>query len=55
MLPNYTLKDGVPKKHGDPGIPTIPCSMKRNYVKTALCHLGAGVSVMPSLYIKDLI
>ena len=51
MLANYTFKDGVPKKFGDPGIPTIPCSMKRNYVKTALCHLGAGVSVMPfSLY-----
>ena len=26
MLANYTLKDGVPKKLGDPGIPTIPCS-----------------------------
>ena len=36
---------------GAPGIPTIPCSIKRNYVKTALCDLGAGVSVMPfSLY-----
>ena len=36
---------------GDPGILTIPCSMKKNYVKTALCDLGAGVSVMPfSLY-----
>ena len=33
------------------GIPTIPCSIKNNYVKTALCDLGAGVSVMPfSLY-----
>ena len=51
MLANYTFKDGVPKKLGDPGIPTIPCSIKRNYVKTALCDLGAGVSVMSfSLY-----
>ena len=51
MLANYTFKDGVPKKLGDPGIPTIPCSIKRNYVKTALCDLGVGVSVMPfSLY-----
>ncbi len=51
MLANYTFKDGVPKKLGDPGIPTIPCSIKRNYIKTALCDLGAGVSVMPlSLY-----
>ena len=51
MLANYSFKDGVPKKLGDPGIPTIRCSIKRNYVKTALCDLGAGVSVMPfSLY-----
>ena len=47
FLANYTFKDGVPKKLGDAGIPTIPCSIKRNYVKTALCDLGAGVSVMP--------
>ena len=52
MLANYTFKDGVPKKLGDPGIPTIPCSIKRKCVKTALCDLGAGVSVMPfSLYL----
>ena len=51
MLANYTFKGGIPKKHGDPGVPTIPCSIKRNYVKTALHDLGAGVSVMPfSLY-----
>ena len=51
MLANYTFEDGVPKKLGDPGIPTIRCSIKRNYVKSALCDLGAGVSVMPfSLY-----
>ena len=51
MLANYTFKYGVPKKLGDPGIPTIPCSIKKNYVKTALCDLGADVSVMPfSLY-----
>ena len=51
MLANYTFKDGVRKKHGEPGIPTIPCSIKKNYVNTALCDLGAGASVMPfSLY-----
>ena len=51
MLANYSFKGGIPKKLGDPGVPTIPCSVKRNYVKTALCDLGAGVSVMPlSLY-----
>ena len=32
MLANYSFKDGVPKKLGDPGIPTIPCSSKINYV-----------------------
>ena len=51
MIANYTFKGGIPKKLGHPGVPTIPCSIKRNYVKTALCDLGAGVSVMPlSLY-----
>ena len=33
MLANYTFKGGIPKKLGDPGVPTIPCSIKRNYVK----------------------
>src|SRR4051794_10578400 len=51
MLANYYFKGKVPKKLGDPGMPTIPCSIKNNYVKTALCDLGARVSVMPfSLY-----
>jgi hypothetical protein len=51
MLANDTFKGGIAKKLGDPGVPTIPCSIKRNYLKTALCDLGAGVSVMPlSLY-----
>ncbi|KAI5000830.1 hypothetical protein ZWY2020_010789 [Hordeum vulgare] len=53
MLANYTFKGGTPKKLGDPGVPTIPCSIKGNYVRTALCDLGAGVSVMPlSLYLR---
>ena len=56
MLANYTFKGGIPKKLGDPRVPTIPCSIKRNYVRTALCDLGAGVSVLClSLYIVDLI
>jgi hypothetical protein len=51
MLANYSFNGKVPKKLGDPGIPNIPCSIKNNYVRTALCDLGAGVSVMPfSLY-----
>ena len=36
MLANYTFKGGIPKKLGDLGVPTIPCSIKRNYVKTTL-------------------
>ena len=51
MLANYSFNGKVSKKLGDPGIPTIPCSIKNNYVRTDLCDLGAGVSVMPfSLY-----
>jgi hypothetical protein len=51
LLANYSFDGKVPEKRGDLGIPTIPCSIKNNYVRTALCDLGAGVSVMPfSLY-----
>src|SRR3954451_13573995 len=51
MLANYSFSGKFHEKLGDPGIPTIPCSIKNNYVRTSLCDLGAGVSVMPfSLY-----
>ncbi|KAI5017090.1 hypothetical protein ZWY2020_037468 [Hordeum vulgare] len=51
MLANYTFKGGTPKKLGDPGVPTIPCSIKGNYVRTPLCDLGAVFSDMSlSLY-----
>jgi hypothetical protein len=51
LLANYSFNGKVPEKLGDPGIPTIPCYINNNYVRTALCDLGAGVSVMPfSLY-----
>ena len=51
MLANYSFSGKIPEKLADPVIPTIPCSIKNNYVRTALCDLGAGVSVMPfSLY-----
>src|SRR3954447_14897055 len=51
MIANYSFNGKVPKKLGDPGTPTIPVSIKNNYVKTALSDLGAGVSVMHfSLY-----
>jgi hypothetical protein len=47
LLANYSFDGKVLEKLGDPGIPTIPCSIKNNYVRTALCDLGSGVSVMP--------
>jgi hypothetical protein len=51
LLANYSFNGKVLEKLGDPGIPTIPCSIKNNYVRTALCDLEVGVSVMPfSLY-----
>src|ERR1041385_5149435 len=54
MLANYSFSGKIPEKLGDPGIPTIPCSIKNNYVKTALCDLGARVSVMPFYLYKIL-
>src|SRR4051812_20208283 len=51
MIANYSFSGKIPEKLGDPGIPTIPCSIKNNYVKTALCELGAGARAMTlSLY-----
>jgi hypothetical protein len=53
MLVDYSFEGKMPEKRGDPGIPTIPCTINNNYVKYALCDLGARVSVMPfSLYYK---
>src|SRR3954471_13266486 len=42
MLANYSFNGKIPEKLGDQGIPTIPYSIKNNYVRTALCDLGAG-------------
>ena len=33
MLANYTFKGGIPKKLGDPGVPTIPCSIKEIMIR----------------------
>src|SRR3954471_8141024 len=54
MLANYSFSGKNPEKLSDPGIPTIPCSIKNNYVRTALCDLGAGVSFMPFFLYKRL-
>src|SRR3954466_14386711 len=51
MLASYSFSGKIHEKLGDQGIHTIPCSIKNNYVRTALCDLGAGVSLMAfSLY-----
>ena len=55
MLANYTFKGGIPKKLGDPGVPTIPCSIKRNYIKTVCVILEPVLVLCLSLYIVDLI
>jgi hypothetical protein len=55
LLANYSFDGKVSDKLGDPGIPTIPCSIKNNYVRTALCDLGAGVSLYKRLDLEKLI
>jgi hypothetical protein len=53
MLADYSFEGKLSENKGDPRIPTIPCYIYNNYLKYALCDLGAGVSVMPfSLYKK---
>src|SRR3954462_7042967 len=41
-------------KSGDPGIPTISCSIGKTDIHNALCDLGAGVSVMTYSLYKNL-
>src|SRR4051812_40162781 len=53
LLANYSFNGKVPKKLSDPGIPTFPCPIKNNYFRTALCDLGAGVSVMPFFSLQE--
>ncbi|KAI4980227.1 hypothetical protein ZWY2020_020712 [Hordeum vulgare] len=38
MLANYTFKGGTPKKLGDPGVPTIHCSIKGHISNTGACR-----------------
>jgi hypothetical protein len=54
LLANYSFEGKVLEKLGDLGIPTIPCPIKNNFFRTALCDLGAGVSVMPFSHYKRL-
>ena len=48
---SYPANGKLLSKSGDPGIPTISCSIGKTNIHNALCDLGAWVSVMPySLY-----
>ena len=55
MLANYTFKGGIPKKLGDPGVPTIPCSIKKTMLKLLYVILELVLVLCLSLYIKYLI
>ena len=55
MLANYTFKGGIPKKLGDPGVPTIPCSIKKIMLKLLYVILEPVLVLCLSLYIVDLI
>ena len=55
MLANYTFKGGIPKKLGDPGVPTIPCSIKGTMLKLLYVILEPVLVLCLSLYITDLI
>ena len=54
MLADYSFKGKMPKKRGDPGIPTIPCQIKETYVRYALCDLGTVLVSCLSLCIRNL-
>ena len=47
MITEYPFDNKIPEKLGDPGIPTISCSIGNLDINNALCDVGAGVSVMP--------
>ena len=55
MLANYTFKGGIPKKLGDLGVPTIPCSIKDTMLKLLYVILEPVLVLCLSLYIVDLI
>jgi hypothetical protein len=48
-----TIANGL-EKQGDPGCPSIPCSVGSFKFEKALCDLGASVSVMPRYVFEKL-
>ncbi|KAG7531272.1 hypothetical protein ISN44_Un47g000010 [Arabidopsis suecica] len=49
-----TPKEVIPKKLGDPGSFTLPCSLGPLVFNNSLCDLGASVSLMPLSVAKKL-
>ena len=45
-----TFKGGIPKKLGDPGVPTIPCSIKETMLKLLYVILEPVLVLCLSLY-----
>nr|XP_016481895.1 PREDICTED: uncharacterized protein LOC107802830 [Nicotiana tabacum] len=48
------LQNKIPKKCGDPGSFTIPCSLGSKYFDKALCDSGASINLMPLSVFKKL-
>ena len=46
MITEYPLHNKIPEQLGDPGIPTISCSIGNLDTNNALCVVGVGVSVI---------
>ena len=55
MLANYTFKGGIRKKLGDPGVPTIPCSIKKIMLELLYLILEPVLVLCLSLCIVDMI
>ena len=53
MLSNYSFNGKIPKKLGDPGIPTIPCSIKNNLLELLYVILVQELVLCHSLFIRD--
>ena len=47
MVTSYPPNGKLLSKSGDPGIPTISCSIGKTDIHNVLCDLGEGVSIMP--------
>lgn len=48
------ILNSPPEKRKDPGHPTIPCTIGTLHFQSALCDLGASVSVMPKVIFDKL-